>query len=175
MYKRGWYGFLPERMGEELEALWNEYHFDDVNFQDETFFTNRERVEGIAHEIINRDLKFTWFGTMRADQGARMDDELFALCKRSGLRKVMIGIEAGSQQMMDWMKKDIKIEQVYDSAEKCLRYGIGIIFNIIVGFPNETEASINESLRVGWDLRRMSRDFELAVFYFKPYPGNAIA
>src|SRR5437868_10876670 len=60
MYKRGWYGFLPERMGEELEALWNEYHFDDVNFQDETFFTNRERVEGIAHEIINRDLKFTW-------------------------------------------------------------------------------------------------------------------
>ena len=175
MYKRGWYGFLPERMGEELEALWNEYHFDDVNFQDETFFTNRERVEGIAHEIINRDLKFTWFGTMRADQGARMDDELFALCKRSGLRKVMIGIEAGSQQMMDWMKKDIKIEQVYDSAEKCLRHGIGIIFNIIVGFPNETEASINESLRVGWDLRRMSRDFELAVFYFKPYPGNAIA
>lgn len=175
MYKRGWYGFSPQRMGEELEELWNKYHFDDVNFQDETFFTNRDRVEGIANEILERKLKFTWFGTMRADQGSRMEDELFALCKRSGLRKVMIGVEAGSQEMMDWMKKDIKIEQVYESAEKCLRHGIEIIFNIILGFPHETADSINESLRVARELRKMSPDFELGIFYFKPYPGNAIA
>ena len=175
MYKRGWYGFTPERMGKELEELWHKYHFDDVNFQDETFFTNRSRVEGIANEIINRKLKFTWFGTMRADQGSRMDDELFQLCKKSGLRKVMIGVEAGSQEMMDWMKKDIKIEQVYESAEKCRRNGIAIIFNIILGFPHETAASINESLRVAKELRKMSPAFELGIFYFKPYPGNAIA
>ena len=175
MYKRGWYGFSAQRMGEELEELWHKYHFDDVNFQDETFFTNRDRVENIANEILQRNLKFTWFGTMRADQGARMDDELFRLCKRSGLRKVMIGIEAGSQEMMDWMKKDIKIEQVYDSAEKCMRNGVAVIFNIIVGFPHETAASINESIRVAQVLRKMSSDFELAIFYFKPYPGNAIA
>ena len=175
MYNRGWSGFSPLRMGEELEELWNKYKFDDVNFQDETFFTSRGRVEGIANEILQRHLKFTWFGTMRADQGARMGDELFELCKRSGLRKVMIGVEAGSQEMMDWMKKDIKIGQVYESAEKCLRHGIGVIFNIILGFPHETEESINESLRVARELRKMSPDFELGIFYFKPYPGNAIA
>lgn len=175
MYKRGWYGLSPERMGEELEALWKKYHFDDVNFQDETFFTSRDRVEGIANEILKRDLKFTWFGTMRADQGSRMSEQLFDLCKRSGLRKVMIGVEAGSQEMMDWMKKDIKLEQVYESAEKCFRNGIGIIFNIILGFPHESETSIEESLKVARELRRMSADFELGIFYFKPYPGNAIA
>ncbi len=175
MYKRGWHGFAPQRMGEELEALWHKYHFDDVNFQDETFFTNRDRVEGIANEIINRSLKFTWFGTMRADQGTRMNDDLYKLCKRSGLRKVMIGVEAGSQEMMDWMKKDIKIEQVYESAEKCRRNNIAVIFNVIVGFPHETEESITESLHVAKVLRKMSPDFELGIFYFKPYPGNAIA
>lgn len=175
MYKRGWSGLSPERMGEELEELWNKYHFDDVNFQDETFFTNRDRVEGIANEILKRGLSFTWFGTMRADQGSRMDEALFALCKKSGLRKVMIGIEAGQQQMMDWMKKDIKVEQVYECAEKCLRNGISIIFNIILGFPGESAESISESLRVAMDMRKMSPDFELGIFYFKPYPGNAIA
>ena len=175
MYKRGWYGLSPRRMGEELEALWKTWHFDDVNFQDETFFTSRSRVEGIANEILERNLKFTWFGTMRADQGARMDDALFELCKRSGLRKVMIGVEAGSQEMMDWMKKDITINQVFESAEKCLRHNIAVIFNIILGFPHETRESINESLRVARELRKMSPDFELGIFYFKPYPGNAIA
>ena len=175
MYKRGWYGFSPRRMGEELEELWHKYHFDDVNFQDETFFTSRDRVEGIAREILKRKLSFTWFGTMRADQGARMDEELYSLCKSAGLRKVMIGVEAGSQKMMDWMKKDIKLTQVYESAEKCRRHGIAVIFNIILGFPHETEESIRESIRVSWKLRRMSADFELGIFYFKPYPGNEIA
>ena len=121
MYKRGWTAFSPRRLGDELEELWKKYRFTDVNFQDETFFTSRDRVEGIATEILERDLKFTWFGTMRADQGTRMHEDLFKLCKRSGLRKVMIGIEAGSQETLDWMKKDIKVEQVYDSAAKCLR------------------------------------------------------
>ena len=87
MYKRGWYGFSPERMGEELEELWNKYRFDDVNFQDETFFTNRDRVEGIANEILERNLKFTWFGTMRADQGSRMDDTLFQTLQTIGIEK----------------------------------------------------------------------------------------
>jgi anaerobic magnesium-protoporphyrin IX monomethyl ester cyclase len=175
MYKRGWYGFSAERMGEELETLWRRYRFNDVNFQDETFFTNRDRVQGIAEQILARGLRFTWFGTMRADQGVRMDEDLYRLCKRSGLRKVMIGIEAGSQSMMDWMKKDIKIEQVFESAARCVGNGIAVIFNIIVGFPHETEESIRESLRVAVELRKMSPDFEMGIFYFKPYPGNAIA
>ncbi len=175
MYKRGWYGFSAQRMANELEVLWKKYHFDDVNFQDETFFTYEDRIKEIAEEFIERKFRFTWFGTMRADQGYRMDNDVFKLCKRSGLRKVMIGVEAGSQQMMNWMKKDIKIEQVYDAAEKCRRNGIAVIFNMILGFPHETEESIQETLRVSRRLRKMSPDFELGIAYFKPYPGNAIA
>ena len=175
MYKRGWYGFSAARMGDELEALWKKYRFTDVNFQDETFFTYEDRVKDIAEEFLKRNLSFTWFGTMRADQGARMDDTIFKLCKKSGLRKVMIGVEAGSQEMMNWMKKDIKIEQVYESAEKCVKNGIAVIFNMILGFPNETPESIEETLRVSRRLRKMSADFELGMAYFKPYPGNAIA
>lgn len=175
MYKRGWYGFSALRVATELESLLKKYKFDDVNFQDETFFTYEERVREIATEFLKRNLKFTWFGTMRADQGARLSEEIFALCKRSGLRKVMIGVEAGSQEMMHWMKKDIKIEQVYESAAKCNKNGIAVIFNMILGFPHEKEESIRETLRVSRLLRKMNPDFELGMAYFKPYPGNAIA
>jgi len=75
MYKRGWYGFSPERMGEEIEALWKKYRFNHVHFQDETFFTYAPRVKAIAEEFIKRKLPISWFGTMRADQGVRLTDE----------------------------------------------------------------------------------------------------
>ncbi|MBI3941438.1 MAG: B12-binding domain-containing radical SAM protein [Chloroflexi bacterium] len=175
VYKRGWFGLEPARMGEELEQLWWRYHFMDVGFQDETFFTSPRRLANIAEEFLRRDLGFTWMATMRADQGYRLDEAVLAACKRAGLRRVMIGMESGSQEMLDHIKKDIKIEQVFDCAEKCQRQGVAILFNIIVGFPDETAESVTESLRIAKELRAMSPDFEIAVFYYKPYPGNEIA
>jgi anaerobic magnesium-protoporphyrin IX monomethyl ester cyclase len=174
VYKRKWVGLEAPRMGEEIEGLWRRYQMNDVNFQDETFFTYAERVEGIADEFIRRRLPITWAGTMRADQGARLPEEVMAKCKKSGLRRVIIGVESGSQQMMDQIKKDIKLEQVFISAEKCLRHKVAVNFPFIIGFPNETEESVQASLDVAKRLRAMSPDFVTPFFYFKPYPGSSI-
>ena len=155
-YKRGWTSIDAERLGAEIGAAWHKYQFTDLSFQDETFFTYPHRVMAIADEFLRRDLKFTWTATMRADQGVRLNDEGFALCVKSGMRRVMIGVEAGSQEMMDWMQKDIKIEQVIESAEMCVRHGVGAIFPFIVGFPGETDKSIQASLAMVKQLRAMS-------------------
>jgi radical SAM superfamily enzyme YgiQ (UPF0313 family) len=175
VYNRGWYGYTPERMVSELAGLWRQYHFTDLGLQDETYFTQQKRVAAIAEGFLREGLQFTWTGTLRADQGCRIDDATFALCKRSGLRRVMIGMEAGSQETIDHIQKDIKVEDMWITAEKLIRHNIGAIINVIVGFPGEPSESITESLRVARDLRALSSNFELAVFYFKPYPGNPIA
>jgi anaerobic magnesium-protoporphyrin IX monomethyl ester cyclase len=174
VFNRKWSAISPERMGEEL-AHWKEkYNFTDVNFQDETFFTYRKRVVAIAQEFIDRKLNISWAATMRADQGERLSDEDFALLKRSGLRRVLIGVESGSQEMMDWMKKDIKLEQVYTCAERCRAHNIAVVFPFIVGFPGETEKNFRASLRMAAELKSMKHDFTTPIFYFKPYPGSAI-
>ena len=126
-------------------------------------------------EFINRGLPITWFGTMRADQGIRLDDETWQLCKRSGLKKIMIGMEAGTQQMLDWMQKDIKLEHIFETARKCVSHDIAIIFSVIVGFPGEAPESVLETLEVVKKLRKMSTHFSFSIYYYKPYPGNKIA
>jgi anaerobic magnesium-protoporphyrin IX monomethyl ester cyclase len=175
VYKRGWYGFSPERMVTEISELWQRYHFTDLSLQDETYFTQQKRVAQIAEGFLRAGLRFTWTGTLRADQGRRLDDETFALCKRAGLRRVMVGLEAGAQETIDHIQKDIRVEDMWITAEKLAQHGIGAIINVIVGFPGETPESVTETLRVARELRAMSPDFELAIFYFKPYPGNPIA
>jgi len=174
VYQRKWTGLSPERMGDEIEALWHRHRFDDVNFQDETFFTYAKRVEAIADEFIRRELPITWAATMRADQCHRLSEEAFAKCKRSGLRRVLIGVESGSQEMMDRIRKDIKLEQVFFAAERCRRHGVAVNFPFIVGFPEETDASVAATLDVAKRLRSMSPDFQTPFFYFKPYPGTSI-
>ncbi len=174
VYKRKWVSFTPERIGSEIGALWEKYRFDDVNFQDETYFTYPRHVEAVADEFIRRELPITWAATMRADQCFRLSEEVFAKCKESGLRRVLIGVESGSQEMLDRIKKDIKLEQVFFAAERCRRYGVAVHFPFIVGFPNERDESVQATFDVAKRLRAMSPDFQTPVFYFKPYPGSAI-
>lgn len=174
VYGRKWVGLAPERIGEEVEALWRRHRFDDLSFQDETYFTYAPRVEAVADEFLRRRLPITWAATMRADQGTRLPEEVMAKCRRSGLRRVLLGVESGSQETIDRIKKDIKLEQVFASAEKCLRHGVNVIFPFIVGFPGESVESVQASLDVAKRLRAMSPGFETPVFYFKPYPGSPL-
>jgi anaerobic magnesium-protoporphyrin IX monomethyl ester cyclase len=175
VFARGWTGLTPDRIADEVAFLHRQYAMDDVAFQDETFFTNAARVDALAEQFLTRQLPITWTATLRADQACRMGDALFAKVVRSGLRRVMVGVESGSQEMLDRLQKDMKIEQVRATAQMCTRHGIGAIFNFIVGFPGESRESMNATMALAKELRRSNAEFETPIFYYRPYPGNPMA
>src|SRR5690348_11674458 len=174
VYGRKWVGLEPARMALRLRELWDRYRFDDVNFQDETFFTKRARVEALANQIVESGMKITWAATMRADQGVRLPEEVWALCKQSGLRRLLVGVESGSNEMLKRIRKDIRIEQVFYTAGRMLEYGIAGHFPFIVGFPDESDASVQATLDCAKQLRALSPDFLTPIYYFKPYPGSEL-
>jgi anaerobic magnesium-protoporphyrin IX monomethyl ester cyclase len=175
VFARGWTGLAPERIGDEVEHLHQRHRMEDLAFQDETFFTHAPRVDALAEQFLRRNLPITWTATLRADQACRLGDDLFAKAVRSGLRRVMVGVESGSQQMLDRLQKDMKLEQVHKTAEMCTRHSVGAIFNFIVGFPGEPESSMQATLALAKTLGRSNPAFETPIFYYRPYPGNPMA
>ena len=175
VFNRGWTGLDPERIASEIEFLHRRYAVQDISFQDETFFTHAARVNTLADEFLKRDLPITWTATLRADQACRLGESLFEKTVRSGLRRVMVGVESGSQDMLDRLHKDMKLEQVRVAADMCTRHGVGAIFNFIVGFPGESEQSMQATLALAKQLRRWNPAFETPIFYYRPYPGNPLA
>ena len=174
VYGRKWVGIDPTSMVAKLRSLWERYRFDDLNFQDETFFTKRERVRAMAQQIVDAGLTFTWAATMRADQGVRLPDEVWELCKKSGLRRLLVGVESGDPEMLKRIKKDVDLDEVFHTAGKMRELGIAGNFPFIVGFPEESDDSVAMTIEVAKELRSMSDSFETPIFYFKPYPGSAI-
>ena len=174
VYGRKWVGLEPTRMAMRLKELWDRYHFNDVNFQDETFFTRARRVQALADHIVRSGMNITWAATMRADQGVRLPEDVWARCKQSGLRRLLVGVESGSNEMLQRIRKDIRIEQVFHTAGRMLKYGIAGHFPFIVGFPDESDASIQATLDCAKRLRSLSPDFLTPIYYFKPYPGSEL-
>ena len=174
VYQRTWSGLSPERVVEELAWLEQRYDVRDVAFQDETFFTHPARVLSIAEGLLAHQTRFTWMATMRADQGARLSIDAFLACRKAGLRRVMVGLESGSQAMLDWMQKDAKVDQVFELADKCRAAGIAVLCNLIVGFPGESDESVRATLQAAKRLRAYGPQFQIAMFYYRPYPGTPI-
>jgi anaerobic magnesium-protoporphyrin IX monomethyl ester cyclase len=175
VFARGWTGLTPERVADEAAYLHQRYGMEDLAFQDETFFTSAPRIDALSEHFLHRGLRITWTATLRADQACRLGDDLFAKAVRSGLRRVMVGVESGSQEMLDRLQKDMKLEQVRATAEMCTRHGVGAIFNFIVGFPGESEQDVRATLALAKELRRSNPEFDTPIFYYRPYPGNPMA
>lgn len=175
VFGRAWTGLAPARVAAELDALHQRYGFDDVAFQDETFFTSAARVDALCRGLLDRGLTSTWTATLRADQACRLGDAAFALAVRAGLRRVMIGVESGDPTTLARLQKDATLDQVRRAAELLVRHRVAGTFNFIVGFPGEPPSSVHATLALAKAIKRMRADFETPVFYYRPYPGNPIA
>jgi radical SAM superfamily enzyme YgiQ (UPF0313 family) len=172
VYSRRWSGLKSGRMVSDVFEIVRTYHVDDVLFQDENFFANRNRVLEFCRGINDSELRFTWAATSRADQIAPLDDDVLKEVARANLRKVMIGAESGSQEMLDLMKKDTLAEEALVSAEKLARHGIGAAFGFIVGFPEERFDDTLKTLDLIKQIRRVDPKMEFNIFFFTPYPGT---
>jgi radical SAM superfamily enzyme YgiQ (UPF0313 family) len=147
---------------------------DEVLFQDENFFANRNRVLEFCRGVTGRGDRFTWVATSRADQTAPLDDAFLAMARSAGLRRVVIGAESGSQEVLNLMKKDTLTEETLISAEKLARNGIGALFNFIVGFPEERFEDTLKTLETIREIKRIDPRFEFGLFFFTPYPGTEL-
>ncbi len=174
VYSRRWSGLKGSRMLFDVFDAVKKYQVEDVLFQDENFFANRNRVIEFCKGINEHNMTFSWAATSRADQIAPLDDTMLDIIAKTNLRKVMIGAESGSQEMLDLMKKDTLAEEAIISAQKLSRHGIGATFNFIVGFPEEGFDNTLKTLNTIKEIKRINSHFEFNIFFFTPYPGTEL-
>ncbi len=164
-----------DRVVEELSDLAERFRVEDVNFQDETFFSSRRWTVDLATMLIERGSPFSWAATMRADQGARLTHDDFGLLARSGLRKLLIGVETGSSSMLRRLGKDITLDQIEKVAQFCRRHDVAATYPFIFGVPGEEPADVEASLRLARHLKSMNWKNTTPFFFFKPYPGSELS
>jgi radical SAM superfamily enzyme YgiQ (UPF0313 family) len=119
-------------------------------------------------------MAFSWTATSRADQIACLSDEFLAEMRQANLRRVMIGAESGSQDLLDRMGKDTLVEEALISAANLHRHSISATFGFIVGLPEEGFQNTLKTLATIKEIKRINPNFEFNIFFYTPYPGTAL-
>ncbi len=155
---------------EELTVLRHTWGLREVYLLDNVFTVDSARVQSICAQIIERKLGIRFHCVSRADY---MTEELARCLKAAGCERIEIGVESGSQEIIEALKKHITLEQVFRAADLVLGAGMQPMFTFQIGSPFETAASLEKTHQLAADLRSKG-----AITFFSvmtPYPGTPFA
>ena len=174
-YKRRFNAYRVERVVSDLAELVPRYKIDHVPLFDSNFLVDRKRAVAIAKGIIASGVKFQWDFQTSTDFLALMAEDDVRLLAESGVRHIGFGTESASQEVLTLMNKRFQhVEQMVETARKTNLAGIHVVFNIILGYPGETDAHRQETFRVMSDIAREYPNVSFSPNIFTPYPGIPI-
>ena len=125
--------------------------------------------------IIASGVRFKWDFQTSTDFLALMSDEEVRLLAESGVYHIGFGTESASQEVLALMNKRFQhVEQMVETARKTNLAGINVVFNIILGYPGETDAQRQQTFRVMSEIAREYPNVSFSPNIFTPYPGIPI-
>jgi len=174
-YKRRFNAYRVERVVSELADLVPRYQIEHVPLFDSNFLVDRKRAVAIAKGIVESGVKFRWDFQTSTDFLSRMTDDEVRLLAESGVQHIGFGTESASQEVLAMMNKRFQhVDQMVETARKTNLAGIHVVFNIILGYPGETEAHRQQTFRVMSDIARDYPNVSFSPNIFTPYPGIPI-
>ena len=144
----------PQRCVEEFHEL-IKLGATSVHILDDAFNVRRERISAMSKLIVENGILIDW----SARGTVEIREEVIADLAAAGCRRLHVGIESLSDDILTYFKKSCRYEHIEKFCQLCQKYGIVILGYFILGAPGETE-------QYRKDLPRRIEDLGIGLPYF---------
>ncbi len=156
-----------------IEAVVEEFQFIEREFpgvqeifiEDDTLTVDRKRCRALAEGLIKAKTRIRYTANARCD----VDLETLRLMRRSGLRLLCVGVESADQEILDNVKKQIRVDQIREFFTASKKADVLVHGCFMVGNPGETRESLERTLDFAKELSPDTAQF----FPLMVYPGTA--
>ena len=152
---------------DEIEWLVTEYGYEVFTIFDDIFTINKARIKELCQGILNHGINIEWRAQTRADC---VSLEILELMKEAGCQSLVFGVESGSPTILKTLNKNENIEDVVNAIAWCKKVGIRNQFNVIIGAPEETVTTIEETRNL---IKRTKPDY-MVTSNLRVYPGTEL-
>lgn len=150
---------------EEIKECVEKYGIRNFIFWSDIFNLDKEWVMDLCRKIIDSGLEITWSANTRADTA---DQEMADAMYEAGCSLVSIGVESGSQYILDKIGKKITLDDVRKTVKIFKQAHIKIYNYFVIGLPWDDEETIEDTIDFACEL-----DSDFVSFYTAtPLPGT---
>lgn len=146
-WKRTWRARSPESFVAELEHLNKKYGVNVAMIADETPTLDRKRWEKILDLLIEKNMNLELLMETRVDDILR-DENILEKYWQAGIHHIYVGVESGSQEILNRFHKNLKVEQSRKAIELINQAGIISETSFVLGMPEETSQSIEATVKL---------------------------
>lgn len=157
----------PERVVDEMEHAVREFGIDDFLIWSESFTNDQEYAIAIAEEIRRRGLDIRWVCNSRVDT---VSPRLLKAIREAGCWMIGYGIESGSQQVLDAVRKGTTLFDAVLAVRMAHEVGLEVTGHCILGFPGETAETMQQTIDFARFLKLDYAQFYCAV----AFPGSGL-
>jgi radical SAM superfamily enzyme YgiQ (UPF0313 family) len=140
---RGFRGHSVPYVLDSIEAVLPRLRVKMIQVKDDTFTTNKKRVLELCRGIRARKLNFLWSCDTRVDV---LNEELLYEMRLAGCQRLSLGVESGSQRILDGIHKKITKEEIIAATEMAKKYGVHVRYYMMLGNRGETAETFQETL-----------------------------
>ncbi|KJU86478.1 radical SAM domain-containing protein [Candidatus Magnetobacterium bavaricum] len=127
----------------ELHELTTHRVVNRVWFTDDNFFLTPKMVEVFCERYMKEKLPFQWMSFIRANS---INAKTAELLRKSNCCLLILGLESGSQEMLNNMNKKDTIEGYKIAMNHLIKNGIDTEISFIFGYPGETDSTVTETI-----------------------------
>jgi anaerobic magnesium-protoporphyrin IX monomethyl ester cyclase len=151
----------------EIHHLLEAYGVRELNIDDGTFTTNRQRVMEFCRGLREEKIRLIWTCNGRVDN---LDDEMLEEMKKSGCKMIRLGVESGSQEVLDKIRKHLTLEQIEKGVRMVKKHGIQALGGFMFGFPYDSRETVEQTIRFAKNLSPDQVQFSICM----GYPGTSL-
>jgi hypothetical protein len=160
---------------DEMLRLYEMVELNNVNSGHQLFFMTDSLlnpiIDDLANELIKRNASLYYDGYYKVDDAAADINKTF-LWRKSGLYRVRLGVESGSQKVLHLMRKSIQVEQIRRAVAGFALAGIKTTTYWVIGHPGETEEDFQKTLGMVEELKNSIYQAECNPFLYH-YSGQS--
>ncbi len=156
----------PQAVADEIRHGMRRWGFRSFKFRDPLFGLSRRRLFELAGLIARLPRRIQFSVETRIDL---MTPEVLHALKRAGLTGITVGIETPDEETMRrYRRAPVHDDRQREFIAACRRLGIRTVAGFLIGFPEDTEASVRRVLDYAVAIGPTFANFNVVT----PYPGT---
>jgi radical SAM superfamily enzyme YgiQ (UPF0313 family) len=167
---RRWTAFPAERVVDDWEWMVRNIGVRSIRVLDTDFCADQRRVDAICDGVLRRGLELRFEVLGRHWNLRRLTDEQIVRMRRAGCTEIEVGVESGSQRIVDMIDKQLDVTEVVGTFRRFVERGIRIKANVMFGVATETRADLRATMRILRDLKALGDGIRVQLFRYMPLP-----
>ena len=153
---------------DEIAFIKNNFNINHLAFIDDVLTVDHKLILGLCEGLLERELNITWEGWTRANT---FTEEVAQCMRKAGFVRVSFGIESGTPEILEVLKKGVTLEDISKAFEIAKKTGIETRGSVIIGNPFETREAVLKTFSF---IKGLDNCDQMHINIATPYPGTEL-